>query len=68
MSTKLVLGVGSFKISLNKKKDELIIELAPLTILDLDENSNLRELEKGDQLVFKSKKFKLKKSPEEFKV
>lgn len=68
MTTQLLCGSGDFKISINDKRTKFIIEISPQDLLEVNQESNLRDIKVGERLTFKSKDFEARKPPEEFKV
>lgn len=64
MDTTIVLGGANFTIKLNSKKTKFIIEIRPSTLLEVDQESNLRHLAEGDTITFESKHFEIRKPPE----
>jgi len=64
MDTTIVLGAANFTIKLNSKKTRFIIEIRPSTLLEVDQESNLRDLTEGDTITFENKHFELRKPTE----
>ena len=68
MATQIMYGLGYFKISLNDKKTKFIIEISPKELLEVNQESTLRDIAVGVRLNFKCKDFETRKPLEEFKV